>query len=286
MIKLFASNVNSISEADITIIGFPDDSKSDAKRTGTKKGPDVLRAAYNDYHYFKANGKKIPIFPMSGTMNKRIFDLGNVYRSDLYKLIFEIYSVGKIPIVIGGDHSLTAIALRAIKDSSGKNLCLIYFDAHPDFVSSVTDFHGSVLFDAADCLDFKKSILLGTRATEAEEQENIDKNHLESLTPIEIMEEGLGSIANRVISKCSTKTNVYISIDLDCIDPGIAPGVSVPTSAGMMPLEVIYLVKKLCSNLRVVGLDLVELCPDYDFNYNTAMIGARILMEAIASMPV
>ena len=81
-------------------------------------------------------------------------------------------------------------------------------------------------------------------------------------------------------------SSVYISIDLDCIDPTIAPGVSVPTSAGLMPLELIFLVKKICSNLHVSGLDLVELCPDYDLNNNSANIGARILMEAIASLSI
>ena len=81
-------------------------------------------------------------------------------------------------------------------------------------------------------------------------------------------------------------SHVYLSIDLDCIDPVFAPGVSVPTAAGLMPLELIFLVKKVCSNLRIVGFDLVELCPDYDLNYNSANIGARLLMEAIASLSI
>lgn len=284
MVRLLASNVSSIEDADITIIGFPDDSKSDATRTGTKKGPDILRRVYNDSHYFGDAGKKTPILPMSGVMNKKVFDFGNVSRTNMYNVVFDICSLGKIPMVLGGDHSLTTIALRATKDSLGEKVGLLYFDAHPDFVGSIRDFHGSVLSDSADCIDFKRSILIGVRATEPEEQDKITENHLECLTPLKIIEEGLSFVSERIISKCSTKSHVYLSIDLDCIDPVFAPGVSYPTHGGLMPLELMFLVKKVCSNLRVVGLDVVELCPDYDHNYNTANIGARLLMEAIASL--
>jgi agmatinase len=284
MVKLLASNVSSIEDADITIIGFPDDSKSDAIRRGAKKGPEILRRAYNDSHYFGDPGTKTPMLPMSGVMNKKIFDFGNVSRNNMYNVVFGISSLGKIPMVLGGDHSLTTIALKAIKDSLGEKVGLLYFDAHPDFVSSIRDFHGSVLSDSADYIDFKRSILIGVRAAEPEEQNNISENHLECLTPLKIIEEGLSFISERIISKCNTKSRVYLSIDLDCIDPGFAPGVSYPTQAGLMPLELIFLVKKVCSNLRVAGLDIVELSPDYDHNYNTANIGARLLMEAIASL--
>jgi agmatinase len=284
MVRLLASNVNSIEDADITIIGFPDDSKSDAIHTGAKKGPDILRRVYNDSQYFEGAGKKTPILPMSGVMNKKIFDFGNVGRNNMYNVVFDICSLGKIPMVLGGDHSLTTIALRAIKDSLGEKVGLLYFDAHPDFVSSIRDFHGSVLSDSADCIDFKRSILIGVRAVEPEELDNISENHLECLTPLKIIEEGLSFVSERIISKCNTKSRVYLSIDLDCIDPGFAPGVSYPTHAGLMPLELMFLVKNVCSNLHVVGLDIVELCPDYDHNYSTANIGARLLMEAIASL--
>jgi agmatinase len=285
MLRLLASNVNSLEEADICILGLPDESKSDAKRTSTNKGPDFLRGVYNDSLYFENAGGKIPILPISGSMNKKIFDFGNVIRHELFNVVFDISSLGKIPIILGGDHSLTSIALGAVSESLGKKMCLLYFDAHPDFVTSVRDYHGSVLADSSGSIDFEKSVLIGIRATEAEELENINKNHLELLSPLSIVEEGLSSVAKMIISKCE-ESCVYLSIDLDCIDPAIAPGVSVPTTPGLMPVELIYLVKKLCSNLRVVGLDLVELSPDYDQNNNTANIGARVLMEAIASLRV
>lgn len=283
MVKLLASNVNSVSEAEIIIIGFPDDSKSDSPRSGSKKAPEMLRRVYNDTQYF-GPPKITPILPMSGTLNKKIYDLGDSSRRNICKLISDTYSSGKFAIIIGGDHSLTTLALRAIKNCSGQKLGLLYFDAHPDFLSSMSDFHGSVLSDSQDCIDFKKSMLVGTRAVEPEELENINKYQLEYVSPLEIIEEGLSTVAKRMISRCGTASQVYLSIDLDCLDSGIAPGVSVPEAAGLMPLELISLVKKACSNLSIVGLDLVELCPNYDVNHNTVNIAAKLLKETIASI--
>ena len=102
MVKFLTSNVNSISEAQIIIIGFPDESKSDAVRTGTSKAPEILRRVYNDTQYFGESGKKTPISPMSGSMNKRIYDFGNSRRRNIHKLISNSYSSGKFPIIIGG----------------------------------------------------------------------------------------------------------------------------------------------------------------------------------------
>ena len=105
---------------------------------------------------------------MSGSMSKRIFDFGNSRRRNIHKLVSS-YSSGKFPIIIGGDHSLTTLEpLRAIKNSTEEKLGLLYFDAHPDFLSSINDFHGSVLSDSEDCIDFKRSMLSSTRAAEPE----------------------------------------------------------------------------------------------------------------------
>ena len=273
-------------KSDIVIIGLPDESKSNAKRKGASKGPDSIRSASNEYEYFERDGRLIRVCPMAGDLeNKMIFDFGNITRDDLYRLVFDVASADKTPILLGGDHSITTLSLKALNDSFGK-MNLLYFDAHPDFVTSSNDYYGSVLSDSADCINFDKSLLIGTRAAEPEEIKNALKNKLEILTPLDILEYGVSSITQRMISRCSTECGVYLSIDLDCIDPGIAPGVSVPAPGGLTPLELIFLVKKACQNLNVVGLDIVELTPDFDLNNNTANIAARILMESIASMKI
>ena len=170
MVKLFHSNVHSIAQADIVIVGVPDETRSHAKRKGASKGPDSLRLASNYYEFFEREGKRIPICPMSGTLeNKKILDFGNVSREDLYRLVLDIVSTKKIPITIGGDHSITTIILQAIYDMfEGEKISLLYFDAHPDFVSSTRNYYGSVITDSSGYINFTKSILIGTRAAEME----------------------------------------------------------------------------------------------------------------------
>jgi len=276
-----------VAQAEIVIVGVPDESKSNAIRRGSSKGPDSLRIASNSFEFFERAGKIIPICPMRGTLeNKGILDYGNVLRNDLHKLIFDIVSAKKLPITIGGDHSITTVILQAIYESSkGEKITLLYFDAHPDFVSSTRNYYGSVIADSFDYINFTRSILIGTRAAELEELENAFKENLEIITPIDIIESGINTIIKRIFSKCGT-SKVYLSIDLDCMDPGVAPGVSVPAPGGLFPLDLMYIIKKISENLRIVGMDIVELSPDYDLNQNTANHAARLLMETIASLKI
>ena len=285
MIKLFHSNVHSIAQADIVILGVPDESRSHAKRKGASKGPDSLRLASNYYEFFERHGNRIPICPMSGTLeNKKILDFGNVPRDDLYRLVFDIVSTKKIPITIGGDHSITTIILQAIYDTfEGEKISLLYFDAHPDFVSSTRNYYGSVITDSSSYINFTKSILIGTRAAEMEELKNASKQKLEIITPIDIIEIGINATVKKIIAKCGSN-KVYMSIDLDCMDPGVAPGVSVPAPGGLFPVDLIYMIKKISENMQILGMDIVELSPDYDLDQNTANHAARILMETIASL--
>lgn len=285
--KLLHSNAESIFKADIVVMGVPDESKSHAKRKGASKGPDSLRTASNTFEFFERDGKTIPICPMKGTLeNKKILDFGNITRDDLYRLIFDIVTAKKIPITIGGDHSITTIILQAVNEAlDGDKVSLIYFDAHPDFVSSTRNYYGSVITDSSNYVDFKKSVLIGTRAAEQEELLNASKRGLEIVTPLDILEVGINHVVKKIISKCKLN-KVYLSIDLDCMDPGVAPGVSVPAPGGLFPLDLIYMIKKITENLQVVGMDIVELSPDYDINQNTANHAARILMETISSMDI
>ena len=243
-----------------------------------------LHSTANGSEFFERDGKVIPICPLLGRIdNKHIFDYGNTPRENLHKLISDLVSNNKIPVVIGGDHSITTIVLQAIGNIHGK-IGLFYFDAHPDFVSSTTNYYGSVLTDSYQWIDFTKSLLIGTRAAEREELENAARVGLEVITPVNITELGISQIADKVRSKnCSNKK--YISIDLDCLDPAHAPWVSLPTPCGLSSIELIYLIK-LAINSGIIGIDLVELSPDFDFNNMTAHLAARILLESIASMNI
>ena len=281
----YRSNVVSMEDADIVVIGVPDESKSHAKRKSTSRAPDVLRIASNESEFFERGGKLIPICPMNGTFRgKRIFDAGNIRdKQKLSQMVLEIASGGKFPIMIGGDHSLTTDVLKTLSSVVGSRLSLLYFDAHPDFVSSARNYYGSVLTDSQDVIDFHKSMLIGTRAAELEELENASKSGLYILNPLDIAKLGVQRVAEMIESK-TEGSKMYVSIDLDCLDPAFAPGVSVPSPGGLTSIEIIYMLKSILSSRNVVGLDIVELSPDYDIHGMTANLAARILSECIASL--
>src|ERR671932_576798 len=281
MIKFFRSTVETLSDADIIIIGVPDESRSHAKRKSTSRAPDAIRLASNEIEFFEREGKIIPTAPMRGNLSKKkILDIGNVEREKLPGIILDIISSGKLPIIIGGDHSITTIALSQIGKMLGK-IGLFYFDAHPDFVSSTNNYYGSIMTDAAEFINFKKSMLIGTRAAEVEEINNAINAGLEIITPMDIVELGRSKLATKLQKK--TRHRKYISIDLDCIDPAFAPGVSVPCPGGISSTNLIYLVKRAVQS-GIIAMDIVELCPDFDLHNITACLAAKIISESIASI--
>lgn len=283
MVRLRRSNVDRMQDADIVVIGVPDESRSHAKRKGTSRAPDILRIASNESEFFERGGRLIPTCPMRGTLGgKRVFDAGNVAsKQELQKIVSDVIFAGKLPIMIGGDHSLTTETIKAM--SAGKKLSLLYFDAHPDFVSSVRNYYGSVLTDSAQSLNFRKSMLIGTRAAELEELENASKAGLKIVNPLDVAELGVKKVAQMIKAR-TAGSRTYISIDLDCVDPASAPGVSVPSPGGLSAVNLIYLLNKVISGGNIVGIDIVELVPDYDVNGMTATLAARILSECIASV--
>jgi agmatinase len=283
MVRFYRSRIDiSIFEADIVLIGVPDESKSHARRKGAARAPDTIRLASNESEFFIRKGRTIPTSPMRGNLDdKRVFDAGNVTREDLYQLIVDLVSRRKIPIIMGGDHSITTIALSAIHKVVGK-VGLLYFDAHPDFVSSTRNYYGSVLTDSAESIEYKNSILVGTRAAEREELGNSNRVGLEIVSPMDFAELGLLKVATKAMSKAAGYPR-YISIDLDCVDPAFAPGVSLPSAGGLSSVDLIYLAKHVIE-FGIVGMDIVELSPDFDLNNQTANLAARIISESIASM--
>lgn len=281
------SNVVNINEANIVLLGVADESKSKAPRQGTKNGPNQLRKALFSSENFKRSGQLIPICPMKGDLfTKKVFDIGNVKRNNLYFQIATLISQQKIPIVIGGDHSITTTNLHAIKMITKKKINLIYFDAHPDFVTSTKDYYGSVVSDSLDCISIKKSIFVGIRACEPEESYNIAKYGANIIDPMDVQEHGTKKILKKITQTCIDKNNnhIYISIDLDCLDPAFAPGVSVPTPCGLNPVELTFFIKQILGQTKIIGCDIVELSPSFDINNNTANLAARLFKEILGSI--
>jgi len=272
------ANTVSFDEADIVIIGIPDESKSHALRKGTSEAPDKIRQISSTRDTYSRDNTVSLGMPFGG-IKKKVFDYGNVTRDQIGKVIDEIVSRSKIPISIGGDHSISVEIIKSISKKYG-SLSLVYFDAHPDFIGSTRNYYGSVFFDVVPFIDLKSSMQIGIRTPEQEEIDNIKKYNLSVITPFDMLKIGLLETEKRIIEKIGK--NVYVSFDMDAIDPAFAPGVSAPVPIGLRNSEAVYLLKSLAQK-GIVGMDIMEVCPEYDIKDRTSHLASRMIGEVISS---
>ena len=275
--KICWANTDNFDEAEIVIVGIPDESKSHSLRKGTSEAPHKIREISSIRDTYK-RGNNISLgLPFSG-INKKVYDYGNIERSEVTQVIDKIVSKSKIPLSIGGDHSISAEIIKSVSKKHGQ-ISLVYFDAHPDFVGSVQGYYGSVFHDVLPFIDIKSSIQIGVRTPEQEEINNIKKYDLTVITPFDIAKNGITKVEETILNKIGR--NVYLSFDMDAIDPAYAPGVSVPVPLGLRNTEAIILLKSLMK--KVVGLDIMEVCPNYDIKDRTSHLASRMIAEAISS---
>ena len=273
------ANTDDFEKSEIVIVGVPDESQSHSLRKGTSEAPHFIREISNIRDSYTRKGTKSIGLPFSGTFQKKVFDYGDIQREKIEEVYSKIISKSKIPILIGGDHSISSEVIKAISKKS-EPISLVYFDAHPDFISSTTNYYGSVFQDVLPHIDIKSSIQIGIRTPEQEEIDNIKKHNLKVITPFDIVEKGVKEIANTILQTIGK--NVYISFDMDSVDPAFAPGVSVPVPMGLKNVEAVYLLKAI-ANQGIIGMDLMEVCPSYDIKDRTSHLASRIIAEVISS---
>ena len=276
--KICWANTDNFDDADIVIVGIPDESKSHALRKGTSEAPDKIREISSIRDTYTRDGKTSLGLPLGG-LKKKVFDYGNIKRDHVGEVIDKIISKSKIPFSVGGDHSISVEIIKSVSKKYGA-LSLVYFDAHPDLISSARNYYGSVFYDSLPYIDLKSSLQIGVRTPEQEEIDNIKKYDLTVITPFDIVKNGIAKIEEFVLNKVGK--NVYVSFDMDAIDPAYAPGVSVPVPMGLRNSEAIYLLKSLV-NKRIVGMDLMEVCPGYDIKDRTSHLASRMIGEIISS---
>ena len=277
MNKICWANTNNFDDANFVIVGVPDESQSHALRQGAEEAPNRIREISCKRDSYN-RGSKISLgLPFSDSTHKKVYDYGNIDRIQISKVYDQISSSSKIPITMGGDHSITTQIIKTISNSIGK-FSLVYFDAHPDFVSSITNYYGSVFNDVLPHIDIDSSIQIGIRTPEKEELDNIRKHNLNVITPTEIAEKGLVKISELILNTIGEKA--YISFDMDCVDPSYAPGVSVPVPMGLNTVDAVYLLKKITKH-GIVGMDIMEVCPSFDVKDRTSHLASRLISEVI-----
>ncbi len=273
------ANTTDFDKSEIVILGIPDESQSHALRKGASEAPHFIREISNLRDTYTRDGKKFLGLPYKGVGQKKILDYGDITRNQIDEVFERIISKSKIPIVIGGDHSISRNIIKAISKKKGP-ISLVYFDAHPDMVSSTQNYYGSVFYDVLPNIDLKTSFQIGIRTPEPEELDNLKKYDVNVITPFDILEKGVHEISKMILKTIGK--NVYVSFDMDCVDPAFAPGVSVPVPLGLKNLEAVYLLKTIVEQ-GIIGMDIMEVCPSYDIKDRTSHLASRMISEVISS---
>jgi agmatinase len=276
--KICWANTDDFEQSEFVVVGIPDESQSHALRKGTEEAPFKIRQISNLNDSFERNGKISLGRPFQGS-EKKVHDFGNIDRSQIENVYHKISASSKIPISIGGDHSITREIINTVAKIRGK-VSLVYFDAHPDFVSSTTNYYGSVVNDVLSNIEIASSVEVGIRTPEQEELNNIEIHNLDVITPSHIREQGIKQVANSILDRLGEK--VYVSFDMDCVDPAYAPGVSVPVPMGLNSVDAVYLLKEIAKK-GIIGMDVMEVCPSFDIKDRTSHLASRIISEVLYS---
>lgn len=271
----------------VALVGVPMD-LGVSNRPGARFGPRAMRTIERIGPY----NHELDCMPVS---DLRVGDIGDVpFRSrfslencheDIESYFTRIIKAGVVPLAVGGDHSVTHPILRAF--GSDQPVGMIHFDAHCDTGGEYdgSKFHHGGPFRNAvldGVLDPTRSIQIGIRGSseylwEFSEDAGMTVMHIEDINR-------LGCDA--VIAKAREVVGdgpVYVTFDVDALDPAFAPGTGTPEVGGMSSREAIQILRGL-KGLNIVGGDVVEVAPQYDATTNTAHIGSQLLFEILSLM--
>ncbi len=274
------ANVEELKEAGFVLLGVPDESGSSAERKGASQAPKRIREVARRREVFERHGTTSTAQPGFSGLKAKIFDYGDINKEEVAALVEKLAREDKVPITLGGDHSITAEVLKGI-DAAGKKVSVAYFDSHPDFICSTKRYYGSVVCDIMDYknIAFDSSIEVGIRNPEPEELVNIRRENLETISAMEVAEQGADRVFKRIKKRATD--SIYVSIDMDVLDPAFAPGVSTPSPFGLSSMDLLLILSKI-ANLGIAGMDVMEVCPPYDVNDATSHLAARLIVEAVS----
>ncbi len=266
--------------AKVVFIGAPLDITS-SYRAGTRFAPPKIReASANLETYLMA--AQLDVFERLG-----ISDAGDLIftQTDLRangeritRAVQKVASDGKIPALLGGEHTITLFALRPFE-----NVFLIQLDAHFDLRDEYLGdkiCHATVMRRVLESLPPERLVQVGVRSCSKEEAEFASEAKIRSYSSEQVMENFQRVVAD--LRKTVGDARVYLTIDLDMLDPAFAPGVTTPEPGGPSTTDVLRLVREL-GKLNICAFDIVELTPPYD-NGNAAFAAAKIIYEILAAM--
>lgn len=270
----FADAEHSFEDADYVVFGIPYD-RTTSFRAGAREAPDAIRrASYNLETFMYEHLHDITDLKVHDMGNLEDYALVDEMVEAAYIEASRIVDAGKFPITMGGEHSVTIPVVKAFP----QDISVISIDAHTDFRSEymgMANSHACVMRRCADHVGKENVACLGVRSICREEWDDGLPFHIDSYT---ILEKGMEWAAQRTLEALDND-RIYLTVDIDGIDPAFAPGTGTPEPFGLLPLHV----KKLINIIgdRLVGFDVVEVSPPYD-NGNTSVLAARLIREAVA----
>jgi len=279
MISCFSGFSKSINEARYVVLGVPYDQTS-TFRSGSRFAPRAIRdASLNIETYSMRTDVDIEKVPIHDAGDLHVVDNLEETLGRLGRITKDILSSQKVPVCIGGEHTIALGVVRSLPKSVG----VVSFGAHGDLRDEYGGnrfSHATVLRRISEVVGTDGVFICGLRAICKEEMEFIQQHEIQKMSPWEIREIGLSKAAERVKAFTENFDHVYLIVDADALDPAFAPGVANPEFNGLTPHELVSLMSTVADD-RLIGFDLVEVCPNYDTGA-TAVAAARIIFEVIA----
>ncbi len=285
---LFADAEAQYEDAEFVLYGVPFDGTS-THRKGSEYAPKAIRQeSYNFESHILGYDLDLLTTPI-------IYDSGDI--PELKSLDQMLKSVelsthgvlddDKFPIIMGGEHSLTPAVIKAY--TSGKHtefdeLTVLILDAHMDFRNQYLNLdhsHACTSRRVSELVGVENTLPVGVRSFSTEEKTDSEKLNLKYLTAFEIFDLGVEKALMNILATFKSAAPIYLSLDMDVIDPAYAPGVGTPEPYGLTPLDL-----KKCIDLiapRLVGFDVVEVSPPFD-NGNTSGLAAMMIRTLVAAV--
>lgn len=281
-------------DADIAVLGVPYDGGM-GYRPGTRFGPRALReysvrysawGAWKSAGYWDINTKKRML------TDARIVDCGDVdiayydferNMEHMTRSVSMILDRKALPVLLGGDHSVTYPLVRAFERFAP--LDIVHIDAHLDWIDHVDGIkfaNGSPLRRVKELPFVREMTHLGIRCIRSREGDYADatRSGARIFTRQMIRDQGAAAI----VEQMPQMNNVYVTIDIDGLDPSIAPGTGSPTVDGLLYHEARALLQGVASKGRVVGFDLVEVNPYIDLHGQTSLLGTTLIAEFLGAI--
>jgi agmatinase len=275
---VFSGNQRTFEEAEYVILGAPLDITS-TYRSGARFAPLAIReASLNIETYsFRTN---------MDVEDLKIHDLGDLHIAGevdetlkrLELVTKDLLDAKKMPVIIGGEHTITLGVMRSV----GENVALVSFDAHLDMRNEYMDLttsHTTFMRRINEQINLHKILEIGTRAVCKEELDYAKKSDTQFLTVQQIRRDGVEETTKKIDTLLADCEKIYLTIDMDVLDPAFAPAVQNPEPDGLDMRVFLDLLGKVCDH-RIVAFDLVEVAPHYDKGI-TAIQAAKTIFEVL-----